>query len=225
MFFFVLYSLTAYTQSIINSNDYLDPVLYNGRIYSFFPPQNISGHQYLINEETLADKNIFYTGQIILDGNSFNNIFIKYDIYNQKLLLKISFRSGGEKIIEISEDKLQSFAFDDKNFVLEKLDKNNYKIFQTIGNERIKLYYYWFKRLDIKSGSNAGSQIFTKALKIKHLKKDSQIIRFNTNRMFIMLFEEKNQEELKKYIRKNKLNVKKASEEQMLKLINFCNTL
>lgn len=200
----------------------LNPAFINGKIYTFLPSQEIKGSQYLFTNDK---KNSFVNGQISIQDICYKNLSVNYDIYNQKLLLRFPFNDYDEKIIEISEAWLQYFYINDKKFILEHGDNNLKKIYQTIGEDKLKFYYYWNNRLEMKSNLDGYTYYFSSPQKKMYLKKSDLILQFKNNRLLFKLFDKEQSKKIKTYLKKNQLKVKKASDGEMLKLINFCNTL
>jgi hypothetical protein len=200
----------------------LNPVLYNGKIYSFTPSADIKGSPFLFtNNKT----NEFALGQVTIQDSSYKNLLLNYDIYNQKLLIEFTYLGLGKKIIEVSEAWLQNFYINNKKFVVEKSNDNEKKIYQVIGNSEIRFYYYWYNRLEMRSNLDSYTYYFSPPQKKMYLKKIDEILKFTNNKTLLRLFNKEEAEKIKNFLKKKHLKVRKASDEQMLKLITFCNTL
>lgn len=201
-----------------------NPMLYNGKIHSLFPTQGIKGSPFLFNNSSSTDKS-FIRAQLTIHGNTFNNQFINYDIYNQKLLFELYSQNDGKTVIEVPELLLDSFSINGTHFICTKLVNNKYKIYQKIGDSNLQFYYYWYTYLKFNSSINNSYYYFTKAEKYMFLKKHNHIFKFVNNRSFLKFFDKEKSHQLKKYLKTNKINVKKANDQQMLDLITYCNTL
>jgi hypothetical protein len=79
-FLFCTYQLIAQNkESGYDSVFGFDPVLYNGRYYTFQAPKNSKGNPFIYSPE-------FVAGKILINNNSYNAGALNYDIYNQQLL-------------------------------------------------------------------------------------------------------------------------------------------
>ena len=218
----------GFSQSNINETENvnkLDPILYNGKLYSFSLSQNLKGSPFLFNYKLTNKQNSFVLGQITIRDKCYEDLVINYNIYNQKLLLKFDFLERGKKIIEISDVWLQDFCINNRYFIVTSTNNDEHKIYQTIGNSSLQFYYYWYNQLKMESNINSYYYYFTLPQKKMYLKNTNEIIRFTNNKTFYKLFNKDQAQKIKKYLKQNHLKVKKASDEQMLKLITFCNTL
>ncbi|MCK5823157.1 MAG: hypothetical protein KAG95_04075 [Bacteroidales bacterium] len=225
---FLFFSIICHSQNNgkISKNVYgLNPVIYNGKIYTFSPSQDIKESPFLFYTDDKNKTNDFVLGEITIQDICYKNLLINYDVYNQKLLLEFIFLGFGKKIIEISEAWLQNFYIANKKFILVKGDKDVSKIYQTIGEKNLKFYYYWYNRLEMKSNLDSYNYYFSTPQKKMYLKKSHDILQFTNNRTLYKLFDKEQSQKIKIFLKKNRLKVKKASDEQMLKLIDFCNTL
>ncbi len=202
-----------------------NPVLYNGKIHSLFSIREIKGSPFLFKNNSSATDKSFIGAQLTIQGNTFHHQLINYDIYNQKLLLKLYFQAEGKIIIEVPELLLDSFSINGVHFICTKLINNKYIIYQKIGNSNLQFYYHWYNYLKFNSSINNSYYYFTKAEKNMFLKKHNQIFKFINNRSFLKFFDKEKKDYLKKYLKINKINVKKADDQQMFELITYCNTL
>ncbi len=87
----------------------LDPLLYNGKIYTYFLPAGTGGNQFLLSADYL-------TGEVTIKGKTFEGISLNYDIYNQQLLLQYVNETGAFNIIEISKAWLEKFRLGNMEF-------------------------------------------------------------------------------------------------------------
>ncbi|MFZ4546454.1 MAG: hypothetical protein ACOYN4_03425 [Bacteroidales bacterium] len=195
-----------------------DPLLYNGVTYSFFPKPGTGGSQYLFKE---FDEE----GTITLRGITFAGVILNYDIFNQQLVLKYTNSSGAPSLIAISAAWLEEFDLNGCHFeTIAKADtvKN---IFQVLGIGHDKILFSFGKELLLDSFKSNSNHYFSEARKSMFFLSGEKIKGFKSDRGFIKCFDPTKYDEIKKYIRKNKIQVKKASDWQMNELINFCNTL
>lgn len=195
-----------------------DPLLYNGKLYTFYLPVNTGGTQFLLTRQ-------FEVGSVTLRGVTYTNLMINYDIYNQQLILKIKFKTGVINQIIVSDAWLEKFSFSGLNFEIISNQSIQKRIFQVLGNGPIRILYYWKKDLELVSFLNPTNQVFSVAVKEMNLFKDNQIMKYRNNRSFYGLFDPEKKIIIKEYLRRHKINVKKANAQSITELISYCNTL
>lgn len=211
----------AFSQTIADSPDQVygnDPLLYNGKIYSFFPQTGTVGSQYLYN---VFDNQ----GSVTLRGITYTNLSLNYDAYNQLVVLKYKNANGTPGLIEISGAWLEKFDLGGRHFEIVTAADTTKRIYQVFGNGTQKIMYYYRKELRIDTRTASKDHFFANPEIEKYVKIDKQLIRFKNNRGFIAAFSLPQQEQIKKYLRKHKIKVKKSNDYTTNELINYCNSL
>ncbi len=206
-------------------NTVLDPILYNGKLYSYSTSNQIKGTPFLFENQNQSDKNNVVVGDLKIKNQTYPHLLLNYDIYNQKLVMKFDFPQGGQKIIEVSDAWLQSFSIKKKQFSYLKAPSGDYEIFQNIGSSETQILYYWTKRIEMNSSINDSYYYYVKAQKAMYLRNQNQFLKFTNNRNFTKLLDKRIYKKIKTYLKQNKIKVQKASDTQMLELINFFNSL
>ncbi len=195
-----------------------DPLLYNGKLYTFFLPQNTGGSQYFHSPQ-------FETGSVTIRGVTFSNLLLNYDVFNQKLVLKYIDKESVYRLLMISEAWLEKFSFRDLNFELIEVQDTLKRISQVIGTGSIRIIYFWEKRLSLDNFHGAKNHVFSSLIKEMNLSIDCQIKEYWNNKSFCILFGTERRDKVKRYLRENNVNVKKANDRVMTKVINYCNSL
>jgi hypothetical protein len=195
-----------------------DPLLYNGKYYTFFSPLNTRGSQYLNDRQ-------FEPGIVTLRGVKYAGLLLNYDIYNQQLLLKYTDDPGITQVIIVSDAWLETFSIKDKNFRIFQILDDEKRIYQEIGADQTRILYFWKKYMQLDNIIGGTKMTFTKPAREMNLLTDGKIIRYRNNRSFINLFGPKTKEVISEYVHDHHINVKKASDKIMAGLINYCSTL
>ncbi len=195
-----------------------DPLLINGRIYTYVPPPRVLGDQYLREAE-------FSPGILVIRGIRYTGRQLNYDIRNQEILLKYTRLTGAPQIISVSRAWLSEFTFDGRDFLCLGTEADEPGIYQVIGNGPLKIFYHWEKRLDLKNVAGDTRYIFSKSIKKMYLVDKHEFQLFKNNRTFLKLLDPDIQVNVKKYLRERGVRVQKAPDETMRDLINYCNTL
>lgn len=123
--FFLFKVFFFYCQTHSNEKDYykwFDEIigyentgLYDGLEYKKDYRTINKNHNYFIT-------NKFLTGNIIYDGQSYYDIKIKYNIYNDELIVKLPIQSG-YSIIKLISEKVERFSINNHQFI--RLSENN----------------------------------------------------------------------------------------------------
>jgi hypothetical protein len=220
LFLLFSFSLTLMSQDSIKVLDQvygLDQTLYNGKKYNYYLPIGTKGHQYLVAP-------VYIAGSLTLKEKCYQDINLNYDIFNQQLLLKYNDENGATNIIEVSKAWIKSFRLGNMKFEYLSLEKNP-RYYQVLGEGEVRLLYYWRKSFDLEGSIGSYYYTFSKPVRDSFVLKDGQLKPFNTNQGFIRIFGHEQRPEIKSYMHKNKVRVKKASDQTMSDVINFIENL
>lgn len=190
----------------------LDPTLINGKQYTFFV-YHVEGHQYLNAEG-------FELGTIRIKGKTYNNQLLRYDIYNQALLLKFRDQFDAEKIIIVSDAWLTNFTIGTMFFEVVENSDGKKKITQKIDGEGISIVFEWEKTLTLNPTSSIYK--FSEPIRKGYLIINGEKFKFAGNRSFSRAFGKENEKKVRKYLRQNRIKVKKANDISLEKVIKHC---
>jgi hypothetical protein len=194
----------------------LNPLLYNGKIYKYFVPENVDGNQYLKGVD-------FQPGSATLKGIEYKNLLLNYDVYNQKLILKFENEERGKSIIEVSDAWLEKFALGKQNFKIIADDKNINHIYQVFGTDSIVILYYWRKILTLENVTSTPNYKFLGPERKSMVYMNHFFFKYRNNRGFLRLFDPYKKAIFKKYLHEHRINLKKANDNEIIEFVNFCN--
>jgi hypothetical protein len=194
-----------------------DQVLDNGFLYDEKYYRKI-GHQFFMKDQ-------LYNGTLIYRGEVYKGVEMKFDIYNQQLVLSITNNNSIEWIVP-HNDFISAFSLGDKIFSKYNIGGVT-RFYQLVSDTgKVKCLYYWFKqRFDSENINYLGFSEFTESEKENYLLLDGSLIKYKNNRSFTKLFPNEIKARLREYIRKNHINVSKSSDEKIKELLTFCNSL
>jgi hypothetical protein len=195
----------------------LDQLLYNGKKYAYFLPPGTGGNQFLFSPD-------YFIGEVTIKGKSFEGITLNYDIFNQQLLLQYANETGALNIIEVSKAWLESFRLGNMNFQYLNFD-NGPRFYQVLGDGPFFILYYWRKDLKLDAAYGATYYTFTPTMKSTYVIIGDKLQPFRNKRSLISLFDPGHKPEIKNYMRRNRIKVKKASDQTMTGLINYIGKL
>lgn len=101
--------------------------LYNGLIYKKKHLSSDKSHEFYNSFN-------FIKGNIVYDSQPYFDIDIKYDVFNENIVVKLPFK-GTFKVITLLNDKVNEFSINDKKFV----NINNY--FDSIKGTDLSIFY------------------------------------------------------------------------------------
>jgi hypothetical protein len=206
--------ITSATDDVYGS----DPLLYNGKYYTFFYPPNTKDNQYLTDRQ-------FEPGTVTLRGVTYKDILLNYDIYNQELLMEYTGKPAYTRVIILSDAWLESFSIKDRKFRIFPTSDEEKRIYQEIGAGQTRILYFWKKYMQFNNIIGDPKKTFSNPVREMNLLTDRKIVKYWNNRSFINLFGPEKKEAIREYLHSHRIDVKTASDEIMEGLINFCNTL
>jgi len=194
-----------------------DPWLYNGKKYIYFLPPGTYGNQFLISPD-------YFTGEVTLRGKRFEGVSLNYDIFNQKLLLQYADESGALIIIEVSDAWIENFRLGTMFFQYLSFDEGP-QFYQVLGDDPLMILYFWRKEFKLDAYSGSSNFAFSPPIRSSFVLIGDKLQPFRNKRGLITLFEPGKKQEIRNYIRQNRIKVKKASDQVMTELINYIGNL
>ena len=193
-----------------------DADLVNGEKY-FYPYARVLGDPFFFPEPR--------TAAIIIHEKEFKGQLLRYDIFNQKLILDYQNIYGVSSSLVLRSEWVESFAFEGHRF--KKLQGPDSKpgFFQVVSEGHIECVYLWSKKYLLNLNSGVQNYYFTDPDKESFLRIDGQFYPFKSNRNFLGVFDPAIQKPIKQFMRQSKIKVKTASDSQMRHLIEYCNSL
>lgn len=191
--------------------------LVNGIRY-VYPYALANGHPFL-------GENRFYAGHAIIKGHYYPVLHFKYDVCNQQIILNLTLLSGGMEQIVINYEIIDEFELDEKLFRRYSFPETGTKIFQVIESGDLSVLYIWEKKFEHNPTSTWNVYSFTSPKKRRYVLLGDQLFPFLTKRSFLKLFPGEWKRDISRYIRKNQIWLKEATDNQMQELIRYCNQL
>jgi hypothetical protein len=195
----------------------MDPLLYNGKKYSYFLPRGTGGNQFLFSAE-------FLKGDMVIRGKEVYGVDLNYDIYNQKLLLQYLDENGASQIIEISGAWLDRFSLGNREFRYFSFD-GEARIYQIMGEGPFYVLFSWRKNLKLTNSVGNSIYAFSGPVKSMFVLVDGKPHKFSSNRSFTRNFNPEFKDEIRNYIHDNGINLKKSPDQAVTDLINYIGKL
>jgi hypothetical protein len=214
--------LSSYAQALENYREDLERIygkdaeLLNGEKY-YYPYRPESGDPFLISSGMPST--------ICISGREFNNQIVRYDIYNQDVVLEYEDLYGGNNNIVLRNDWIESFTLGNKKFKKMVGPDGDEKIYQEIYSDSISCYYHWKKDYLLKLSSGVQNYYFTDPIRKAYLFINNVYYPFRNKRQFIKIISDDLQKEVKGYMKKNRIRIKHISDAEMRELIIYCNSI
>lgn len=216
LFVLISFSGTLLSQEAINVFDRVygpDQALCNGRKYDYFLPAGTRGDQYLLSPG-------YITGSLTIGKKCYKNISLNFDIFNQQVLLKYEDDRGGVNILEVSKGWVKAFSLGDKNFEFLTIGQQS-RYFQVLGEGAVRILYYWRKSLSLDVTMGSSDYCFSPAVRDSYVYLDGQLKPYGSKRSLVRLFDKEHRAAIKSYLRKNRIHIKKASDQAIADMIMF----
>ena len=210
------HNVAADLRKLIEASYGPDQHLINGIEYFNLHIQT-DGHKFL-------DEDKYYKGRILIDHKTYSDVYLKYDIFGQQVLLLIQHPGGGNKQIILNNLRIGEFEINNRRFQKFTFPGMDTRFYQVIGNEEMACLHYHYKQEIPKPVDNNTLSEFTDKKRRSYLLWKSDLHAFKSNRSFIRIFPE-HQSQIKTYLRRHRLQVKKLDDPQMNYLVDFCHSI
>jgi len=202
---------------VTNVNDTIDvQVLYNGRAWRNIY-YKIRGDQFLFSTE-------FLTGSVTIDGKTFNNLPLKYDIYNDELLTI----TNHSIILQLNKEMVDQFTMKYQNriFNFKRLDADSLSSLSGYVNVLYdggtSLYVKYRKEILLLAVENK-YDMFNQVNRI-FVEKNGQILRVDSKRELLKLMED-HKREVAGFIRSGKLRISRKNPDSFKPVIEYYDKL
>jgi hypothetical protein len=224
-FILFLILFNGYGNVVLNGNSFTPPetalkdsidrqILFNGRIWKnqFY---GIEGHQFLLSS-------LFLSGVVTIENQTFENVRLRYDIFNDELLIQ----KDSNTIIRTNRELISSF---DINFNDEYLHFVNFDVtpgrtlkgyYHLLYDSGIKIYVRYSKEILSASITN-GLPRFSQINKVFILEK-GRYYKLDSKRSFLNLLDnEDEQKMIKKFIRTNYIRVTRKDPSSFRRVVEY----
>jgi hypothetical protein len=191
-------------------------ILYNGRIW-----RNL---YYKIEGDPFLFSNEFLPGTVSISGKTFNNIKIRYDIFNDQILIltdKMVILQLNKEMVDGFTIKFSEVIYNFKNIV--ENDVNPVSGYVNILYDKSSTFIVKYKKEIDTSGSDNLFGVFYQLRRL-YLLKDGDMNLISGRNDFLRLLSDK-KTEVKNFIRQNKIKVSKKDPMSFPIVLAFYDTL
>ncbi len=180
---------------------------------------NALGHPFL-NEDR------FYPGFIVIHSKQYNNIQLKFNIFDQNLVIRQDLNNGTPVEFEPPVKFVSEFEINKMHFRKLKDESGREKFFQVVYDGDIKFLNFWSKQRVVSfHNARVSSFRFDEEVKKSYLLLHNTFYRFSSAGSFQKIFPKELIPEIKSFCRKESIRPGKGSDESLKKLTAFCDDL
>ncbi len=203
--------------------DHFDPLyridarLINGDYYQDPSPASTAGSRFFGDSE-------WKTGSVVINGVTFDNLKIRYDICGNEIVLNLSEFTGSGMQIALDKNRISSFVMGGSLFIPEpqRDPKSGVRFCQVLTTGPLTLLLLQTKTLTVPSGGNTSYRYETFTRMTLLVKNES--IRYKNQRSLFQLFPQL-KPQLQEFIRTEQLRFGSRHPESHARLVQHCNTL
>jgi hypothetical protein len=191
-------------------------ILYNGRVWRNLY-YRVRGDQFLFSQD-------FLQGSVTINGNSFKNILINYDIYNDEILTP---KNNGS-IIQLNKEMVDSFTlvFGGKTYRFVNAQEDSLPVIKgyvkVLYKGKSALYVKYKKEIEALAVEEK-YDLFYRTYRIYFLKEGTVHQISNKSDLLKDLQEEKTR--IKDFMKKNRLKVSKKEPDSFIPVIRYYDSI
>lgn len=193
-----------------------DADLVNGEKY-FYLYTRSDGDPFLNSETQLA--------MLRVRGKEFAEQQLRYDIFNQQLILEYEDVYGGMNSLVLRDEWVEWFSYMTRTFRKMEGPDGVVGYYQIVHEGTVSCYYRWRKQYLLNLNMGVQNYYFTEPSRNSYLYMNEAFILFRNNGGFVKSFPKKNQKAIKKLLKQSKIKVMKVSDANMRHLLKYCNSL
>ncbi len=194
-----------------------DMALISGEKYHY-PYRAALGNPFLVATGT-------NDASVQLDGIMYENQKLKYDIYNQLIVLEFNDMTGASRSIILRNELVDQFILDDRLFKKYPQEGSTERFGQVIYEGEISCFYFWKKRYSVDSKVGQNQYSFSDPIRQSYLIRDGQMILYKGKNSFLKCFPAQERVQIKAYMKKNRIRIRKESDSGMRLLLEAINQI
>lgn len=206
-------------EELINFSEYVfgkDMRLVNGRIYNQ-PNMKAKGHPFFVDQNWMS-------GSVTVNGKTFSGLQLNYDIHNDHLIYLDESPDGSKRIILLNKNQVTRFSLPDHNFVkYESSSRNNItesQYFEILHEGEVSLFKKWTKDFESNATQEYPNGKFLDTKTTRYVLKSNTLFKVTSKDGLLEVCEDK-KEEMKEYLRKNRIHIRKAPDQELAEFIIY----
>ena len=191
--------------------------LINGEKYNY-PYRSDSGDPFF--ESGASD-----IATVQINGRMYDDQKIKYDIYNQLMVLEFTYSSGARESIVLRNEWLDFVLIGNRHFSLFPKEDGSPRFGQVITKGRYSCIYFWEKRYLPNLSYGAKHYAFSTPIRHAYVVVAEQFISYKSKRSFLKCFPKPNKPTIKQHMKEYRIRFRKVTDKEMNSLMTFINNI
>jgi len=207
------------TEELIYFSEYefgKDLRLVNGRIYSQ-PNMRAKGHPFFQDLHWMS-------GSVTVNGKTFSGLQLNYDIYKDDLIYLDELPDGARRIILLNKNQVTKFTIPGHTFVKHESsslnDVNESQYFEILYEGEISLFKKWTKEFESNPTQEYPNGKFLDTKTTRYFLKSNKLYKVTNKDSLLEVCEDK-KEEMKEYLRKNRIHIRKVPDQKLVGFIEY----
>lgn len=160
-----------------------------------------------------------------INGHMYDDQKIKYDIYNQLMVLEFTYSSGARESIVLRNEWLDFVLIGNRYFRLFPKEDGSPRFGQVINNGKYSCIYFWEKRYLPNLTDGAKHYAFSTPIRHAYVVVADQFISYKSKRSFLKCFPKPNKSTIKQHMKESRIRFRKVTDMEMSSLMNFINNI
>ncbi len=160
-----------------------------------------------------------------INGKVYENQQIKYDIYNNLVVLDFNDMNGALKSIILRSEWLDYFVLGNILFKKFRDEHGSERFGQVIYEGDITCFYLWTKRYQPNTRFGESRYSFSDPFRHSFILLNGELRPYNGRHSFLKCFPVKDRPYIKTYLKKNRVRIRRASDADMSLLMEFINQI
>lgn len=191
--------------------------------HPFYEGDNLQSLQ--LKNNILRNVNNYQDGYIVINNIRYDNIKLKYNINNQTVVVLYEDKELSvaylPPVVLISE-----FSINNQIFLKHQFNDEELSFYQEIYKGKLNCYSKWEKKkVESHHNKTFKAHKYSEQRKLVFIEKNNEIYRFKATGSFLRLFAKEHRKEIKGYMSSQKIRIKKSTNEDIVKLLSYCDSL
>ena len=164
-------------------------------------------------------------GSLQIRGTVYRHQHLKYDIYNQQLVLEYHDRSHPPVSIVVGTEWLETFTLGDKLFKKYADYEGKLRFGQVIDEGKFSCIYFWKKTYSPELQNGTKRYEFSDPERMAFILDDQQWTQFSGKRGFLRAFPKEYQDPVRQLLKQSRIRIRKATDREMRSLMELINQI
>lgn len=162
---------------------------------------------------------------IQINGRMYEDQKVKYDIYNQLMVLEFISSSGAPESVVLRNEWLDFVMIGDRCFRQFPKDDGSPRFGQVIWEGEASCIYFWKKIYLLNLDAGGKNYDFSDPIRSSYVVKEGIFTLYKSKRSFLKCFAKQVKPAIKQYLKDHRIRIKKADDMEIASLMKFINQI